>query len=89
MVPQGHWDNSKIEDFWKRKNSLAINDNNNLAAQRCLQEQNAIKKIVAAKYTAINIGEVLEDQHHLTALERDLLKKMLRNRIKLFQGQWE
>lgn len=87
MVPRGHWNKERINQFWK---SGEVEEEekkfDELAASRHAEEFFATAKILAAKYAPMDTDEVVEQQKHLSIPERLALSKMLRRKIKLFQG---
>ena len=51
------------------------------------EEMFAMRKILEARYEAIDLDKVVKDQHHLLDVERQVLRKMLYACIRIFQGR--
>ena len=88
MVERGYWDRKAINDFKKKHSNETIDEEEeNLKLSRYMEETVALSKILAAKYDPINVNEVISKQNHLSVPERLVLEKILKLRIKCFQGK--
>ena len=73
MVPRGYWTGNKIKTFHEEC--------------RMIRKEEANKaEVLDAKYEKINVNEVTQSQDHLNMEQKNLLKTVLEDKIKAFQG---
>ena len=87
MVKRVYWQKDSMQEF-KKKDEVKENDleETKLAQSRATEKFNALSGMLAAKYKAINVKEVVDKQEHLTIPERVGLMKVLEKRIKNFKA---
>ena len=70
MVEHNHWHKNSIKQFWKMHKIDDEEEEAKLLTLRQEEDFFANKKIVAAKYEAMDVKEVIGSQAHLTIPER-------------------
>ena len=88
MLKRGHWQKDSMQEF-KKKDEFKESDleETDLPQSRATKEFNTLSSMLAAKYEAINVKEVVDNQEHLTISERVGFMKVLEKRIEIFQGK--
>ena len=87
MVEQNYWHKTLIKEFWKIHKMDEDVEEAKLLVSHQEEELFALSKIVAAKYEAMDVKEVIGKKTNLTIPERLLLSKVLTSRIKACQGK--
>ena len=87
FTQRGLWNNNTLDTFWSfHELYLMEEEEEQILESQQEEELHAIKQMVASKYKAIVTDDVVNKQDHLIQEEKELLRRILRARIKGFQG---
>ena len=91
MVPRGYWDKANLHRFKHQENNNVknqeIKNSKKRKRENSPEECNALSEILEARYEPIEVDKVIEQQTHLSISERQVLKKVLEEKVGLFQGR--